>query len=75
MTEFETKVLQWLEQSNQRFDKIDERFDRIDKRFDNLEMRAGRIEKSVAALPQLVTMVDALHTDYLVRKGLLAKEE
>ena len=72
MTEFENKVLQWLEQSNQRFDRLDQRFDR-------LEQRIGRVEKSVAilsdAVPKLVIMVDALHTDYLVRNGLIAKEE
>ena len=72
MTEFESMVIE-------RLDRMEQRFDRLDQRFDNLELRVGRVEKSVAvlsdALPRLVMMVDALHTDYLVRSGLLAKEE
>ena len=69
VTEFEIKVLE-------RLDRMDQRFDRIDQRFDRLEQRVARIEKTIVeSLPNLVMMVNVLHTDYLVRNGLLAKEE
>ena len=72
MTEFETKVLEWLEQTNHRFDRVDQRFDR-------LEQRIARIEKSTVVLgellPKVAVMVDELHTDYLVRSGFVAREE
>ena len=65
MTDFESAVLEQLS--------------RMEQQNTRLENRMSRMEKSVAvlsdALPKLILMVDALHTDYLVRTGLIAKEE